>query len=205
MRRHCMYFMLGLSHSSGPGPGPGHEVGPTAEGVVAVITHHHTRQCSLELEALPHRIGQVRRILSAKLRYWNLHPLIDATLLGITELLANVHRHAQPDKRCSVEMVFSQGQLTISVADNDPRPPRLGNPIEPLATSGRGLAMVAALSESWGTRPSFDGDGKAVWFTLAAPAVPPATAPAAAAVPIPALVTIKRRSTQPQEVALSLA
>ncbi|MCQ4083610.1 ATP-binding protein [Streptomyces sp. RB6PN25] len=169
-----------------------------------MITHHHTRQCSLELEALPHRIGQVRRIVSAKLRYWDLHPLIDATLLGITELLANVHQHAQPDKRCSVEMVFSSGRLTVSVTDNDPRPPRLGSPIEPLATSGRGLAMVAAVSESWGTRPSSaNGSGKAVWFTLSAPVVPPAAAPAEAAVP--AALTIKRRRTRPQAIAVSLA
>ena len=202
---HCMHFMLRLSHSSGPGPGPGHEVGPTAEGVVAVIAHPHTWQCSLELEALPHRIGQIRRIVSAKLRYWNLHPLIDATLLGITELLANVHHHAHTDKRCSVEIVFSRGRLTVSVTDNDLRPPRLGSPMEPLATSGRGLAIVAALSESWGTLPSSNGDGKVVWFTLCAPAGPPATAPAAVAVPMPAAVTIKPRKTRPQAIAVSLA
>ncbi len=41
-------------------------------------------------------------------------------------------------------------------------------PADGLATSGRGLALVGAVSESWGVRPCED-DGKVVWFTLAAP------------------------------------
>jgi hypothetical protein len=51
--------------------------------------------------------------------------------------------------------------------------------IAPLATEGRGLAMVAALSESWGARPD-GGQGKVVWFTLptsAGPVTVPARAP----------------------------
>lgn len=175
-----------------------------------MISTHHPRQCALELEALPHRIGQVRRIVSAQLRYWNLDPLMDSTLLGITELLANVHRHAQPDKRCAVELVVDRDQLTVSVTDNDPRPPRLGARADALATSGRGLAMLAALSHTWGTRPTPGGEGKVVWFTLCRPATALAPAPAAiamparatVAVPTPAAVTLKGRA---QPVAVSLA
>jgi hypothetical protein len=53
-----------------------------------------SRHCTVELQALPSRIGQVRRIVSAQLRYWHLDPLIDRASLGVTELLTNVHRHA---------------------------------------------------------------------------------------------------------------
>ncbi len=123
----------------------------------------------MELQALPSRIGQVRRIVSAQLRYWHLDALIDRAALGVTELLTNVHRHAQPDKTCIVEMELLLGRLTVSVRDHDPRLPVVGNGVDTdgLATCGRGLAMVAALSESWGARP--DGDcGKVVWFTLPA-------------------------------------
>ncbi len=127
----------------------------------------------MELQALPSRIGQVRRIVSAQLRYWRLDPLIDRAALGVTELLSNVHRHARPDKSCTVELVLLPDRLTVSVRDNDPRLPAVAEvadaaDVAPMATSGRGLAMVAALSESWGARP--DGDkGKVVWFTLPAP------------------------------------
>jgi anti-sigma regulatory factor (Ser/Thr protein kinase) len=123
----------------------------------------------VELQALPSRIGQVRRIVSAHLRYWHLDPLIDRAALGVTELLTNVHQHARPDKSCTVEIELQLDRLTVSVRDGDPRLPVAADikDITALDTRGRGLAMVAALSESWGARP--DGDkGKVVWFTLPA-------------------------------------
>ncbi|MCX4759804.1 ATP-binding protein [Streptomyces sp. NBC_01275] len=129
-----------------------------------------SRHCTVELQALPSRIGQVRRIVSAQLRYWHMDPLIDRAALGVTELLTNVHLHAQPDKTCVVEMELLLDRLTVSVRDHDPRLPEVGDirDTAALATCGRGLAMVAAVSESWGARP--DGEsGKVVWFTLPAP------------------------------------
>ncbi|TQE29216.1 ATP-binding protein [Streptomyces ipomoeae] len=115
---------------------------------------------------MPSRIGQVRRIVSAQLRYWHLDPLIDRAALGVTELLSNVHRHAEPDKMCTVEMELLLGRLTVSVHDNDPRLPVVQD-AEVFATSGRGLAIVAAVSETWGVRPHGES-GKVVWFTLPA-------------------------------------
>ncbi|WP_206306786.1 ATP-binding protein [Streptomyces sp. F001] len=135
---------------------------------------HPRRHCTVELQALPSRIGQVRRIVSAQLRYWHLDALIDRAALGVTELLSNVHRHAQPDKTCTVEIELLLDRLMVSVRDRDPRLPVVAD-ADPLATCGRGLAMVAAMSESWGVRP--DGDqGKVVWFTLPT-ASPPVKAP----------------------------
>ncbi|MCX5059497.1 ATP-binding protein [Streptomyces sp. NBC_00201] len=136
---------------------------------------HPSRHCTVELQALPSRIGQVRRIVSAQLRYWHMDSLIDRAALGVTELLTNVHLHAQPDKLCTVEIELLLDRLTVSVHDHDPRLPEVRE-VEPGATTGRGLAMVAAVSESWGVRP--DGEsGKVVWFTL--PTTPaPVAAPA---------------------------
>jgi anti-sigma regulatory factor (Ser/Thr protein kinase) len=132
----------------------------------------------VELQALPSRIGQVRRIVSAHLRHWQLDALVDHAALGVTELLTNVHRHARPDKLCTVEVELLLDHLTISVRDNDPRLPDLREPggdEADFATSGRGLAIIEALSESWGVRP-YDV-GKIVWFTLQAPASPFTLAP----------------------------
>ncbi|MEX0168239.1 ATP-binding protein [Streptomyces sp. LMG1-1-1.1] len=146
-----------------------------------------SRYYAVELQALPSRIGQVRRIVSAHLRHWHLDALVDHAVLGVTELLSNVHRHAQPDKRCVVEVELLLDRLTVSVRDHDPRIPEAADPetldgldgldplaaYERLATSGRGLAIVGAVSESWGVRPC-GADGKVVWFTLTAP---PSAAP----------------------------
>lgn len=141
-----------------------------------MISQASSRQCAVELQALPPRIGQVRRIVSAQLRYWNLDPLIEMAALGVTELLTNVHRHVEPDKTCTVEIEFLLDRLTVSVHDHDPRLPalvRLQDGPDRLATSGRGLALIEAVSESWGARPQGDA-GKVVWFTL--PALPAAPA-----------------------------
>ncbi|MFE7213914.1 ATP-binding protein [Streptomyces sp. NPDC001698] len=161
---------------------------------------HPSRHCTVELQALPSRIGQVRRIVSAHLRYWHLDPLIDRAALGVTELLTNVHQHARPDKLCTVELELLLERLTVSVRDHDPRLPvveKMGD-IAPLATEGRGLAMVAAMSESWGARP--DGEqGKVVWFTL------PTAAPSVA-VParVPTLVTAEQSARRLAEAASAL-
>ena len=123
----------------------------------------------MELQALPSRIGQVRRIISAQLRYWHLDPLVDQAALGVTELLTNVHRHAQPDKSCTVEVELLLDRLTVSVHDHDPRLPTVRQAGDS-STSGRGLALIAAVSESWGVRPR-GGAGKVVWFTLPTPSL----------------------------------
>ncbi|WP_431783763.1 ATP-binding protein [Streptomyces chumphonensis] len=127
-----------------------------------------SRHCAVEFQALPSRIGQVRRIVSAQLRYWHLPQLTDTAALGVTELLANVHRHTGADKHCTVEIVLLWDRLTISVRDHDPRLPEVRSP-GTTATSGRGLALVAAMSASWGMRAQRGGEGKVVWFTLPAP------------------------------------
>ncbi|WP_225846809.1 ATP-binding protein [Streptomyces sp. HPF1205] len=131
------------------------------------------RECALELEAHPYRIQQIRRIVSAQLRYWRLDPLIDAASSGISELLANVHRHARPDKKCAVRLTLGGGRLTVAVTDHDRRLPHL-QPVEPTATSGRGLTMVEAVSDAWGTDLLPDDGGKVVWFVLRTPAPVPA-------------------------------
>jgi hypothetical protein len=74
-----------------------------------------------------------------------------------------------------VEIELLLDRLTVSVRDHDPRLPEVGD-ADPLATCGRGLAMVAAVSESWGARA--DGEnGKVVWFSLPTPAAKPVRKP----------------------------
>ncbi|MFF8812255.1 ATP-binding protein [Streptomyces pactum] len=145
------------------------------------------RHCTVELQALPARIGQVRRIVSAQLRYWHLDVLIDPAALAVTELLTNVHRHAEPDKHCTVEITLMLDRLTVSVRDRDPRLPRMTEP-DPASTHGRGLGMVAAVTESWGMHAPEDGSGKVVWFTLPVPQPAVAPAPPEPAHPVEAAV-----------------
>jgi anti-sigma regulatory factor (Ser/Thr protein kinase) len=173
-----------------------------------VIPTHQPRRCALELEALPSRVGHVRRIVSAQLRRWQLDQLTDPVLLGVSELLANVHRHAGPDKHCAVELCFAEGRLTVSVHDHDPRPPRAGLRAGPLETSGRGLALLEALTDSWGSRPEPDGTGKVVWFALCGPAFAADPPPLPESLPEPVTAPAPgpaARTAGPQPVAVRLA
>ncbi|RSS67322.1 ATP-binding protein [Streptomyces sp. WAC06614] len=160
---------------------------------------HSRRHCVVELHALPARIGQVRRIVAAQLRYWQLDPLIDRAALGVTELLSNVHAHAQPDKACVVELELLLGRLTVSVHDNDPRLPVL-KAADPLETCGRGLALVEAVSEAWGARHRAGSAGKVVWFSLRA-----APAPRAPGRPVRFRATPVRENAPPLVIATAVA
>ncbi|NJP43861.1 ATP-binding protein [Actinacidiphila epipremni] len=145
-------------------------------------THRTTRECALELDAHPYRIQQIRRIVAAQLRYWRLDPLIQPAASATSELLANVHRHAKPDKKCRVRLTLADDRLTVAVTDSDPRLPQL-RPVEPLATTGRGLTMVEALSDSWGTDLLPEDAGKTVWFVLRTPVAVPTMLPVRTALP----------------------
>ncbi|MCX4553391.1 ATP-binding protein [Streptomyces sp. NBC_01387] len=121
------------------------------------------REYVLDLEATPARVPQVRRIVAAHLRHWQLEELIQPVSLGVCELLTNVHRHAGEDKHCTLELRWTGRNLTAAVLDASPQLPQL-RCASPLVTLGTGLPMVATLSDSWGTHAT--EDGKVVWFTV---------------------------------------
>jgi hypothetical protein len=52
----------------------------------------------------------------------------------------------------------------VSVTDESPASPQVQHPA-PTAVSGRGMALVEALSRTWGT-DLHDGVGKTVWFVV---------------------------------------
>ena len=108
-------------------------------------------------------------MVTAHLRLWRLPGLLDATVLATSELFANAVRHAgsREDDTVTITLEYTAGQLYVSVADSSPRLPRPCAP-EDADESGRGLSIVSALVDAWGTAPADPGNrGKKVWFTLA--------------------------------------
>ncbi len=136
------------------------------------------KQYELRLTAEPQRLAVVRRIVSAHLRHWKMAEAVDLCLLGVTELLANVHRHVGPGAECTLRLTGgADGLLRCEVHDRSTSLPRLLAPDDE-EINGRGLALVAALSADWGAQ--VEEDGKVVWFalkTVPQPAEPPAPAP----------------------------
>lgn len=80
------------------------------------------------------------------------------------ELVSNAVVHGPPDAQVVVGLRIDSRTVRVSVRDTGGGHPRVRHP-EPTAPSGRGLALVEALSTAWGTATHPDG-GKTVWFDV---------------------------------------
>jgi anti-sigma regulatory factor (Ser/Thr protein kinase) len=86
--------------------------------------------------------------------------LLDAAAIVVSELVTNAVRHGSG----CLELTLSahDGQVTVSAADGSAVVPRRR---EAGIGGGRGIALIEALSQSWGVQ-DFDG-GKKVFVVLA--------------------------------------
>ncbi|GHH83443.1 hypothetical protein GCM10018793_45540 [Streptomyces sulfonofaciens] len=118
--------------------------------------------------AHPSHASGVRRMVTAHLNLWRLSELLDNAVLATAELFANAVRHASSHPRdvITITLECTDRELRVTVADPSPMPPRPRAP-DASAESGRGLSIVSALVDDWGTAPPDPhSNGKKVWFTL---------------------------------------
>ncbi|MFJ7272510.1 ATP-binding protein [Streptomyces sp. NPDC099050] len=109
-----------------------------------------------------HSAGHMRRILRMFLAQWELDALAGAAELALTELVANVVRHV-PGRGCVVLILRRPDGLRVEVSDGCPSPPRPAAPdAGELSEGGRGLLLVEAVTDRWGT--DANSTGKTVWF-----------------------------------------
>lgn len=86
---------------------------------------------------------------------------IETTLLLASELVTNAVLHARTDLR--VRYLVEPACLRVEVLDGNSRmPAAVAAPLD--ATSGRGLALVQSLANTWGIDTT--DEGKAVWFEI---------------------------------------
>jgi anti-sigma regulatory factor (Ser/Thr protein kinase) len=122
-----------------------------------------TLTASVDLPPVISSIPAARHLVMGALRAWKVpHDVDDAALL-VTELVANVIDHAPAETSLTVEATASDGWLRISVADGSSIPPVLRDP-RPDQPRGRGLRLVQAIADRWGSEAY--RDGKRVWFEL---------------------------------------
>ncbi|GGT18392.1 hypothetical protein GCM10010271_21890 [Streptomyces kurssanovii] len=113
-----------------------------------------------------HSARHLRRILRAYLTSWELLEVAEAAELALTELIANVVRHV-PGRRCQTLILLQDGGVRVEVSDASPVLPRSAR-ADLTAEGGRGLLLVEALTDRWGTEERPAGSGKTVWFECAA-------------------------------------
>lgn len=88
----------------------------------------------------------------------------DAALL-VSELVTNAVIHGRTS--ATVEVHRPADTLRVTVRDDNPALPAVGDSPDLNAESGRGLLIVSKTARRWGIEAG-DG-GKAIWFELAVP------------------------------------
>jgi serine/threonine-protein kinase RsbW len=92
----------------------------------------------------------------------------DAALI-VSELVGNALRHGQATRggRVLVGWQFGDDGLHIEVTDGGGGRPAMQDGQNPWSSSGRGLAIVAAVAERWGY--ALETRGTTVWAAVATP------------------------------------
>lgn len=85
----------------------------------------------------------------------------DVLELLTSEVVANAVLHGGGALTLAVGR--APGEVVVAIGDTDPHPP-VHRSVDPEATGGRGVALVAVLSQAWGWEPH--PPGKKVWFRL---------------------------------------
>ncbi|WP_214409285.1 ATP-binding SpoIIE family protein phosphatase [Sphaerisporangium fuscum] len=101
--------------------------------------------------------GEARELIRDQLATWELYDLSTTTELLASELVGNVVRHAKGPIQLRL---LRSDVLTCEVSDGSSTTPRLRRTSE-TDEGGRGLQLVAALSQRWGTR--YTPTGKCIW------------------------------------------
>jgi anti-sigma regulatory factor (Ser/Thr protein kinase) len=127
----------------------------------------------IALPRSPSSVGAARRFIAARIAAWAFPaPVPDQLVLIGSELVTNAVLHARTELTLTLEL--REDRVRISVKDRSQAPPTLRH-YRPDALTGRGLGVVAALSERWGV--STAPDGKVVWAELRANGDHPVAAP----------------------------
>jgi anti-sigma regulatory factor (Ser/Thr protein kinase) len=133
-----------------------------------------------ELRQDPYAARTARTFTTTTVRGWGLPDLLDDAELVIGELVINALRHGLRGRAAVVTghpvrviLALTDASLVCVVIDDGeevptPREPDFG------AEGGRGLQVVAAISDRWGWSP-LRSPGKAVWAAFGLGDRPPST------------------------------
>jgi anti-sigma regulatory factor (Ser/Thr protein kinase) len=106
-------------------------------------------------------VGEVRGFVRDVLRHWAEDELIGEAELIVAELASNAVLHACSPFRVSVSRTSSEVKIAVRDASSI-LPEHVIGPVG--RNGGRGIWIVAALSELWDTDP--EADGKTIWAKM---------------------------------------
>jgi serine phosphatase RsbU (regulator of sigma subunit) len=122
---------------------------------------------STMIQSRPQHVAAGRRFTRDTLAGWDEAQLVPTACLLVSELLTNAIRHTS--EPIGLRLHHSDHEIIAEISDDHPRLPRKML-TAPADEYGRGLTLVEALADCWGSLPA--NGGKIVWFTLATSRLP---------------------------------
>ncbi|MFH8486025.1 ATP-binding protein [Streptomyces longisporoflavus] len=130
------------------------------------------REFAMCFTSTPRGARLARRLVSHRLNDWG-HPYTtpanETLTLIAAELAANAVRHGTvPGRDFHLQLTRADDVCRIEVSDTraEKQPPSAPPVTDSASESGRGLLLVAALSDAWGVTPRRAAPGKTVWAEL---------------------------------------
>ncbi|MFF4053988.1 SpoIIE family protein phosphatase [Streptomyces chartreusis] len=144
--------------------------GPPADDVALLIARTHalddSQVVTWDIAPDPAEVARARKLVTGQLDLWGLEETAFVTELLVSELVTNAIRYGRPP--ISLRLIRDSG-LVCEVSDASSTAPHLRR-ARTYDEGGRGLLLVAQLSERWGTRHA--ADGKTIWAQQRLPAEP---------------------------------
>jgi serine phosphatase RsbU (regulator of sigma subunit) len=112
----------------------------------------------------PRAARAAREFIGRVLATPDLSDFRETCVLLVSEVVTNALRHT--DGTVTLDLWLFGGHVRVEVADETSRTPVAAG-ADPLDEAGRGVPVMDALSDRWGTAPH--GAGKVVWFELDLP------------------------------------
>ncbi|WP_055627221.1 ATP-binding protein [Streptomyces hirsutus] len=128
-------------------------------------------QFALSVPATPTAVTAARHQAVDEIEGWNAglsNEVVHTAELVISEFVTNAVQHAAVDP-VSLCVRLDEGALRIEVCDACPELPQPGLP-DPYSESGRGLFLVAVLTDRYGAEPT--AVGKRCWAEIDLPTSP---------------------------------
>ncbi|MEV7417392.1 SpoIIE family protein phosphatase [Streptomyces sp. NPDC089919] len=119
---------------------------------------HSDKVVSWDVPADPEYVAQARRQATDQLTAWGLDDAAFVTELLVSELVTNAIRYGAPP--IELRLIHDKDTLICEVSDANSTAPRMRR-ARTFDEGGRGLLLVAQLTQRWGTRPA--AVGKTIW------------------------------------------
>jgi PAS domain S-box-containing protein len=113
----------------------------------------------------PAAVAETRKNACQQLAVWGLDEATFVTELVVSELVTNAIRHAEPP--IQLRLIHDDHKLICEVSDASSTAPHLRR-ARTFDEGGRGLLLVAQLTQGWGARQTYTG--KTIWAEQSLPA-----------------------------------